>query len=122
MDRSPLTDARWSLIRRFLLTDRRHGGRPPHDHRRRLDAILHVLRAGCPWRDLPPAFGSWRSAYSCFRRWTARGVWQRVLDKLAGERDCAAYMIDSTIIKVHQHACGTKKGLMTKPSAARAAV
>jgi transposase len=57
MSRKPLTDAPWALVRRFVLTDPRRGGRPPHDHRRRVDAILWVLRTGSPWRDLPTALG-----------------------------------------------------------------
>lgn len=121
MNRKPLTDAQWALVRRFVLTDPRCGGRPPIDHRRRVDAILWVLRTGSPWRDLPAALGPWRSAYSAFRRWTRRGVWRRLPAKLAGERDCSAYLIDSTIVRAHQHAAGAKKAARVKPSAAPAA-
>ncbi len=122
LNRKPLTDVRWALVRRFVLTDPRRGGRPPVDPRRRVDVILRVPRTGSPWRDLPAALGQWRSAYSAFRRWTRRGVWQRLLATLAGERDCSAYRIDSTIVRAHQHAAGAKKRTGAgKRSAARAA-
>ncbi len=112
MNRNPLTDVQWALVRRFVLTDPRRGGRPPVDHRRRVDVILRVPRTGSPWR----------SACSAFRRWTRRGVWQRLLATLAGERDCSAYRIDSTIVRAHQHAAGAKKRTGAgKRSAARAA-
>ncbi len=112
LNRKPLTDVRWALVRRFVLTDPRRGGRPPVDPRRRVDVILRVPRTASPWR----------SAYSAFRRWTRRGVWQRLLATLAGERDCSAYRIDSTIVRAHQHAAGAKKRTGAgKRSAARAA-
>lgn len=120
MNRKPLTDAQWALVRRFVSTDPRRGGRPPVDHRRRIDAILWVLRTGSPWRDLPAALGPWRSACSAFRRWTRRGVRRRLLAKLAGERDCSAYLIGSTVVRAHQHAAGAKKAARTRPSAAPA--
>ncbi len=121
MNRRPLTDAQWALVRLFVLTDPRRGGRPPVDHRRGVDATLWALRTGSPWRDLPPTLGSWRSAYSAFRRWTRRSVRRRLLAGLAGERDCSAYLIGSTVVRARQHAPGAKKAARTRPSAAPAA-
>jgi transposase len=56
----------------------------------------------------PP--GPWRSAFSAFRRWTRRGVWQQLLAKLAGERDRSARIIDSSIVRARQHAAGPRSG------------
>ena len=115
MNREPLTDAQRALVRRFVLTDPRRGGRPPIGHRRRVDAVLRVPRAGSPWRDLPVALGPWRSAYGAFRRWTRRDVRRRLPAELAGGRDCPAYLIDSAVVRARQHAAGAERRLGPSP-------
>lgn len=44
--------------------------------------MLHVLRVGCPWRDMHERFGKWSSAYVRFRRWAEQGVWDALLHTL----------------------------------------
>ena len=68
-----------------------------------------------PWRDLPERFGPWQSVYSHFRAWTLAGVWESVLEGLIAQDlvDETTLMLDSTTIKVHQHASGVKKGTTT---------
>ena len=40
-------------------------GRPPKiSHYQVFCAILYVLRAGTPWRDLPASFGKWHTIYT----------------------------------------------------------
>ena len=79
--------------------------------------MLWVLRTGAPWRDLPERFGPWATAWSRFRRWTAAGVWTRVLAVLqraadaAGRLDWATHYVDGTVVRAHargvaQHAAG----------------
>jgi hypothetical protein len=53
-------------------------GRPAVDHRRILSGILCILRAGAPWRDLPERYGPWPTVNSCFQRWRAVGIWDRL--------------------------------------------
>ena len=48
-----------------------------------------MRRTGAPWRDLPERFGPGATAWSRFRRWTAAGVWARVLAVLQREGDAA---------------------------------
>lgn len=81
-----------------------------------LNAILYWLNTGIPWRDLPERFGPWQSVYSRFRAWTKAGVWERILSALIEQDlvDETTLMLDSTIVKVHQHASGAKKGDTTK--------
>ncbi|MCQ1810733.1 transposase [Neorhizobium galegae] len=41
--------------------------------------MLHVLRVGCPWRDMHERYGKWNSVYVRFRRWAEQGGVGRAL-------------------------------------------
>lgn len=85
-----------------------------------LSGILWVLRTGAPWRDLPQHFGPWSTAYSRFRRWTASGVWQCILEALQregdtrGTLDWSAHYVDGTVVRAHQSAAGARGGQQTE--------
>ena len=80
-----------------------------------MEAILWVLRTGIGWRDLPPQFGPWTTVYSCFRSWSRSGLWQAILQILSEERSDDEYlMIDSTAVRVHQHAAGPAGGQLAQ--------
>lgn len=76
-----------------------------------LEAVLHLQRTGSPWRDLPPELGYWHAVYMRFRRWEARGVWQRLWKNLQAESFAGArtLLMDSTTVRAHQHAAGAQK-------------
>jgi transposase len=85
-------------------------------------AHLWIVRTGSPWRDLPEAFGDWNSVFRRFSRWSIKGVWYRMFEAMSDDPDFEYLIIDSTIVRAHQHAAGAKKGgLKIKRSAARAA-
>jgi transposase len=75
-----------------------------------VEAVLYRYRAGIPWRDLPARFGDFRVVHTRFSRWSKSGVWQRIFQALADEADNEYALIDSTIVRAHQHSAGTKKG------------
>jgi transposase len=114
--REELTDAQWDRLSPLLPPQRPRVGRPARDHRTILSAILLVLRTGAPWRDLPERFGPWSTAWSRSRRWTAAGVWARVLALLQREADVAGaldwdtHLVDGTVVRAHQHAAGAIGG------------
>lgn len=63
--------------------------------------------------------GAIRSVAKClrsFRSWTRQGVWEKIFAALIEQDlvDETTLMIDSTTMKVHQHASGVKKGSITK--------
>ena len=105
--RYDLTDFEWSVIEPLLPMDRR--GPKPQNNRRVLNGIFWVLRAGAPWRDLPERYGPYTTAYNRFNRWRKAGIWDRLMDAVVKAHDGKVQMIDSSIVRVHQHASGVKK-------------
>ena len=79
------------------------------DNRLFVEAVLYRYRAGIPWRDWPERFGPGKAVPTRFRRWAASGVWKKVFQHLAGEADNEYAMIDSTIVRAHQHSAGAQK-------------
>ncbi|WP_236735607.1 IS5 family transposase [Agrobacterium tumefaciens] len=112
MARGDLTDMEWRIIEGLLPTERGRKSRPSHDNRRYLNGRLHVLRVGCPWRDMHERYGKWNSVYVRFRRWAEQGVWDALLETLVelGLTDDWQHMIDSTTVRGHSQAAGAKGG------------
>ena len=73
-----------------------------------MNAVLFVAKTGIPWRDLPERFGNWNSIWRRFDRWCAAGVWAKLADVL-GEPDMEELLLDSTTIKAHPSASGSRK-------------
>ncbi len=40
--------------------------------RKTVEGIFYRLRVGCPWRDLPTAFGNWNAVYKRFNDWSRK--------------------------------------------------
>jgi transposase len=100
--RYELSDFEWAAIKPFL-PNKSRGVRRVND-RRVLNGIFWVLRSGAPWRDLPVCYGPRTTCYNRFVRWRKAGVWDRIMDSLAAAHDAAVQMIDTSIVRVHQHA------------------
>ena len=118
------------------------------DNRLFVEAVLWVVRTGAPWRDLrvggggqleqhlpallalvagggvgeslPAEAGNWNSTFRRFSRWSRAGVWESLFKALADDPDFEYVMLDSTIVRAHQHSAGAKGGLEIRPSGARA--
>jgi len=102
-----LTDYEWFAIKPMLPNKSR--GVPRVNDRPVLNGIFWVLRSGAPWRDLPENFGPYTTCYNRFVRWRRAGVWATLMSALAGAHDAAVQMIDTSIVRVHQHgACITR--------------
>ena len=111
----------WDRIKGLVPGKEADRGSTGRDNRLFVDAVLWIVRAGSPWRDLPDAFGNWNSVYVRFSRWAKAGVWESLFKALAEDPDFEYLIVDSTIVRAHQHAAGAKGGLRLRPSAARAA-
>jgi transposase len=99
--RYDLTDFEWSDIEPLLPMDRR--GRKPQNNRQVLNGIfwelLAVLGAICS-----NAMASTSAYYSCSNRWRRAGLWDRLMDAIVTAHDGKAQMIDSSTVRVQQHA------------------
>jgi len=115
-----LSDEQWARIQPLLPTDVR--GKPRVDDRRVISGIMHVLKTGCRWCDLPPEYGPHTTIYNRFVRWARRGVWEDLFHALAARgRSGHTQMIDSTHVKAHRSASGGKGGSKIRRLVGRAA-
>jgi putative transposase len=116
-----LSDGQWLRIERLCAGKSGDPGVSGRDNRMFVEGVLWIARTGSPWRDLPACFGRWNSVFQRFSRWSREGVWHRIFAALCDDPDFEYLILDSTIVRAHQHATGAKGGLKIRPLAARAA-
>ena len=113
MRRHEIKDEDWGRIKDMLPGRPGDPGVTAKDNRLFLNAVLWIGKTGAPWRDLPERFGPWGSVWKRFDRWARKGVWARVFEALR-DPDLEWMILDSTVVRAHQHAAGAeKKGEMT---------
>ena len=61
-----LSDAQWAILAVYFAADSPLGRPRKTNLRAVVEAILYVLRAGCPWRMLPSDFPPWQTVYGYF--------------------------------------------------------
>jgi transposase len=121
MRRHEIAEDHWGRIKDFLPGQDGDPGVTAQDNRRFVNAVLWIAKTGAPWRDLPERFGNGNSVWRRFDRWAKKGVWRRVFEELK-DPDLEWLILDSTVIRAHQHAAGAvKRGAPTKRWAARGA-
>ncbi len=107
---SDLTDGEWAIVEPFLPPPHPRGRHRRWGWRTVLDAILYVLRAGCPWRLLPDSFPPWRTVYRWFCELRDSGGFEALNHELAQidrvrtgrEPTASAAVIDSQSVKTTQ--------------------
>jgi transposase len=104
-----LTDAQWARIEGLLPGRAGLPGRRGVDNRRFADAVLWLARTAAPWRDLPPAFGTWTGVHARAPRRALAGVRGRLSHALRADPDVEYVLIDSTICKA-RGGCDERKG------------
>ena len=108
--RYQLRDDQWEKIANLLPGREGSVGRPSNDNRLFVEAVIYRYRSGIPWRDLPARFGDFRVIHKRHSRWSKQGVWERIFEELSQDKDNEYAMIDSTVVRAHQHAAGAQKG------------
>jgi len=112
-----LRDDQWEKIETLLPGREGTVGVTTQDNRLFVEAVLYRYRAGIPCRYLPERFGDFRVIHTRHTRWSRHGIWQRVLECPAEDPDNEYAMIDSNIVRAHQHSAGAKGGTKRrKPS------
>ncbi len=116
-----LSDEAWAAIAPHL--PQNQPGARRVDDRRVISGIIHMLKCGGRWADVPPEYGPPTTVYNRWNRWSRRGIWTRILSALTDEGWIAeTAQIDSSYIKVHRCAGGAKGGSERTPSASLGAV
>ena len=105
---SDLTDGEWARLKP-LIPDASPGGRPRKtDMRSAMNAILYLLRTGCPWRYLPrDGFPPRSTVYNIFRKFQKDGAWGHIWahlhadlrEKLGRSASPTAGVLDSQSLK-----------------------
>jgi transposase len=103
MSRLMLSDEFWSKLEKILLQEAIYNKR---NLRMTVEGMLYRMRVGCPWRDLPKAFGCWNSIYKRFNAWSLSSKWDRIFKALIIDPDCEWEFIDGSYVKAHQHSAG----------------
>lgn len=113
MARHALTDEQWAKLEGVLP---KNNGRPSgRGDRNFIDAMLWIARTEGPWRDLPARFGSWKTIYNRYLRWSRRGAWDDIFKALQLDVGLEGSMADGSVIRAHQHAAGGKGGSTPTP-------
>jgi len=103
MPRLMLNDELWSKLKESML---QHSIYDKPNLRMSVEGMLYRMRVGCPWRDLPAAFGRWNSIYQQFNRWSSKNKLLRIFKSLVQQPDLEWKFIDGSIVKAHQHSSG----------------
>jgi len=111
MRRYEISDEEWERISKYF-PEKKAGspGRPPKPARDMINGIVWIARSGAPWRDLPERYGPWETVYTRFRELIANGILIEIFANLNIDADMQDISLDSTSVRVHQHASGAKKG------------
>jgi transposase len=87
MSRHDLTDEQWAVIEPLIPKQKAGPGRKRHPDRHTLNGILYVLKTGCPWEDVPRAYGSPATCWRRLSAWAADGTWERIWRTLLSQLD-----------------------------------
>ena len=103
-----LRDDQWERIAPHIIGDERSRGTSGRDNRLFVEGVLWIVRTGSPWRDLPERYGPYTTVYNRFNRWAKKGVWLSIFEALSARSPQSLQLIDSSIVRAHQHAAGGK--------------
>ena len=79
MRRHEITD-QWVAVSPLLSGKATDSGVTAKNNRLFFNAVVWIMRTGCPWADLPDRCGKVNSVSKRFRRLAQKGVWQRLPD------------------------------------------
>ena len=108
-----LTEKQWAALEPRLPINQ--PGAHRKDDRRIISGIVHMLKHGGRWQDIPSCYGPPTTVYNRYHRWSGRGIRTAMLDAVIEATPGGLQLIDSTTAKAHRCAAGAKGGLTPKP-------
>lgn len=104
---SDTTDEEWTIIAEYIPAPLPNGRPPKWERREIVDAILYVLKTGCPWKMLPHDFPPYSTVFWYFRQWRKDGTWEKLNTALrerarqsqGREAQPSAAILDSQTVK-----------------------
>ena len=104
---SDTNDKEWAIIEDYIPAPLPNGRPPKWERREIVDAILYVLKTGCPWNMLPHDFPPHSTVFWYFRQWRKDGTWEKLNTALreqsrqsqGREAQPSAAIIDSQSVK-----------------------
>ena len=108
-DSDGLTDEQWARIAPLMPGGCKGKRGPRTNNRRFMEAVLWMARSGGRWKDLPERYGKVSAVKQRYYDWIERGVFETIFASLRGEADMEWLMVDSTIVRAHQHAAGARR-------------
>lgn len=105
--RHEISDEQWDAIKQLLPGQEGDPGATAKANRLFANAVMWIAKTGAPWRDLPERFGKWNSVFQRFNRWCKTGVFHTIMEALQ-DPDLGVLLLDSTMIRAHQHAAGAE--------------
>jgi transposase len=122
---SDLRDAEWTRLAP-LIPPVQPGGRPRKtDMRAAINAILYLLRTGCPWRYLPrDGFPPRSTVYKIFRKFQRDRVWEAIWaelhmalrERMGREASPSAAVLDSQSVKSAEKGAVKTTSWVTTPA------
>ena len=120
-----LRDAGWARLEP-MIPPARPGGRPRKTAMRAaMNAILYLLRTGCPWRYLPrDRFPPRSTIYNIFRKFEREGVWEAIWaelhialrEQMGREASPSAAVLDSQSVRSAEKGAVKTTSWVTTPA------
>jgi transposase len=58
-----------------------------------INGVLHRIRTGVQWRDLPKRYGPWKTVHERHHRWSVDGTWELLLQQVRADADATGDIV-----------------------------
>jgi transposase len=79
---SDLSDEEWAFVAPYLTLMKEEAPQREHSSRSLFNAVLYMVRAGCPWRMIPNDLPPWHTVYQQAQRWIKAGCFEAMAHDL----------------------------------------
>ena len=116
-----MTEEDWAITLHVFEMCLSHRGDKGRDNRRFLEAVHYFTVHNITWRALPREFGNWNGVWKRFWRLSQTGTFDVFFEALADLSQSAhlVQMFDSTVVRAHVSAAGSKGDRKMSPSGVR---